>query len=76
MKMVFSQAPMACLVALLLCACSPRTAAPAGVDPVIADSLASSGKVEFSCPLSKDNYYFAVRAVSADGHPGLPGVAQ
>ena len=39
-------------------------------------SLAPSGKVEFSCPLSKDNYYFAVRAVSADGHPGLPGVAQ
>ncbi len=36
----------------------------------------ASGKVEFTCPLSKDNYYFAVRAVSADGHPGLPGVAR
>ena len=31
---------------------------------------------EFSCPLSKDNYYFAVRALSADGHPGLPAVAR
>jgi hypothetical protein len=27
---------------------------------------------DFSCPLSKDNYYFAVRTVSADGHPSLP----
>ena len=30
----------------------------------------------FYCPLSKDNYYFAVRAVSPDGHPGLPAVAR
>jgi len=30
----------------------------------------------FSCPLSKDNYYFAVRAVSPGGHPGLPAVAR
>lgn len=31
---------------------------------------------EFSCPLSKDNYYFAVRAISSGGHPGLPSVAK
>ena len=30
----------------------------------------------YSCPLSKDNYYFAVRAVSAGGHPSLPAVAR
>lgn len=30
----------------------------------------------FTTPLSKDNYYFAVRAVSPGGHPGLPGVAR
>ncbi len=29
-----------------------------------------------SIPLSKDNYYFAVRAVSAGGHPSLPAVAK
>jgi Predicted aminopeptidases len=34
------------------------------------------GQLEFTCPLSKDNYYFAVRAVSAAGHPGLPAVAR
>ena len=33
-------------------------------------------RLTFSCPLSKDNYYFAVRAVSADGKPGLPAVAR
>ena len=32
--------------------------------------------LEFSCPLSKDNYYFAVRAISPGGHPGLPAVAR
>ncbi len=31
---------------------------------------------EFRCPLSKDNYYFAVRALSPGGHPGLPAVAR
>ncbi|MCR5710526.1 MAG: M20/M25/M40 family metallo-hydrolase [Bacteroidales bacterium] len=31
---------------------------------------------EFSCPLSKDNYFFAVRAVSATGNPGLPAIAR
>ncbi|MCR4859200.1 MAG: M28 family metallopeptidase [Bacteroidales bacterium] len=31
---------------------------------------------EFSCPLSKDNYYFAVRTLSSGGHPGLPAVAR
>lgn len=41
MKKILFQTPMACLAALLLCACSPRSAAPAGVDPVIADALAS-----------------------------------
>lgn len=30
----------------------------------------------FSCPLSKDNYFFAVRAVSQAGNPGLPAVAR
>lgn len=35
-----------------------------------------AGQTEFRCPLSKDNYYFAVRALSAEGHPGLPGVAR
>jgi len=37
---------------------------------------AEPGQREFSCPLSKDNYYFAVRAVSAGGHPSLPTVAR
>ena len=41
------------------------------------DILSSMDKdTEFSTPLSKDNYYFAVRAVSPGGHPGLPGVAR
>ena len=35
-----------------------------------------AGVTEFTCPLSKDNYYFAVRALSPDGHPGLPAVAR
>ncbi|MBO5633987.1 MAG: M20/M25/M40 family metallo-hydrolase [Bacteroidales bacterium] len=39
-------------------------------------SGATSGPLEYSCPLSKDNYYFAVRAISADGFPGLPAVAR
>ena len=30
----------------------------------------------FSCPLSTDNYFFAVRAVSSAGNPGLPAVAR
>ena len=34
------------------------------------------GNGTFSCPLSKDNYYFAVRAVSPGGHPGLPAFAR
>jgi hypothetical protein len=37
---------------------------------------AEPGPREFTCPLSKDNYYFAVRAVSAGGHPSLPAVAR
>ena len=32
--------------------------------------------LSYSCPLSKDNYYFAVRALSPGGHPGLPVVAR
>lgn len=40
------------------------------------DMVPASGTPEFSVPLSKDNYYFAVRAVSAGGHPGLPAVAR
>lgn len=30
----------------------------------------------YRCPLSKDNYFFAVRSVSASGHPSLPAVAR
>ena len=37
---------------------------------------AEPGAGGFSCPLSKDNYYFAVRSVSAGGHPSLPAVAR
>ena len=48
---------------------------PMGIDNIVDPVPSSSGKVEFSCPLSKDNYYFAVRAVS-EGHPGLPAVAR
>ena len=40
------------------------------------DTVPASGTPEFSVPLSKDNYYFAVRTVSAGGHPGLPAVAR
>ena len=41
------------------------------------DILATAaGNGTFSCPLSKDNYYFAVRAVSPGGHPGLPAFAR
>ena len=29
----------------------------------------------FRCPLSKDNYFFAVRSVSASGNPSLPTLA-
>ncbi len=36
----------------------------------------SADVTEFRCPLSKDNYYFAVRALSAGGHPGMPAVAR
>ncbi|MBP5635100.1 MAG: M20/M25/M40 family metallo-hydrolase, partial [Bacteroidales bacterium] len=32
--------------------------------------------LRFSCPLSKDNYYFAVRAIAPGGCPGLPAVAR
>lgn len=42
----------------------------------LSDKVPASDKPEFSCPLSKDNYYFAVRAVSPGGHPGLPAVAK
>ena len=36
----------------------------------------AGGGTSFSCPFSKDNYYFAVRAVSPGGHPGLPSLAK
>ena len=49
-------------------------AMPMGIQDKVAAT--ADGRMEYSCPLSKDNYYFAVRAVSADGHPGLPAVAQ
>ena len=42
----------------------------------LSDKVPGTDKPEFSCPLSKDNYYFAVRAVSPGGHPGLPSVAR
>lgn len=35
-----------------------------------------AGQTTFTCPLSKDNYYFAVRALSSGGHPGLPALAR
>ena len=38
----------------------------------LSGAVAASASPEFSCPLSKDNYYFAVRALSAGGHPSLP----
>ena len=52
-------------------------AMPMGLPDTVSvpDSLPESGNLEYSCPLSKDNYYFAVRAVS-DGHPSLPAVAR
>lgn len=49
-------------------------ALPMGLEDIVPAS--ASGNMEFSCPLSKDNYYFAVRAVSAEGRPGLPSLAQ
>ena len=42
----------------------------------LSDTVPASDNPEFYCPLSKDNYYFAIRAVSADGFPGLPAVAK
>ena len=50
-------------------------ALPLGLSGAVPAS-GDAGTREFSCPLSKDNYYFAVRAVSAGGHPGLPAVAR
>ena len=45
--------------------------------PTGASGIISPGSpLEFDCPLSKDNYYFAVRAISPGGHPGLPVVAK
>jgi len=49
---------------------------PGGLSDIVTAVQGESGQVEFSCPLSKDNYYFAVRAISAGGHPGLPAMAQ
>ena len=42
----------------------------------LSDAVPASAEPTFHCPLSKDNYYFAVRAVSAGGHPSLPAVAR
>lgn len=52
------------------------TTLPLGIDGKVAGEPDSSGKMAFRCPLSKDNYYFAVRAVSAGGHPSLPALAR
>jgi len=49
---------------------------PMGLADIVSGATGPDGRLEFSCPLSKDNYYFAVRAVSPGGHPGLPSVAQ
>lgn len=49
-------------------------AMPMGIQDRVAATAESL--MEYTCPLSKDNYYFAVRALSADGHPGLPAMAQ
>lgn len=46
---------------------------PMGLQDIVP---AAEGPLTFSCPLSKDNYYFAVRALSPGGHPGLPSVAR
>ena len=51
-------------------------AMPMGLPDKVTVAPGQSGRLEYSCPLSKDNYYFAIRAVSAGGHPGLPAVAQ
>ena len=51
-------------------------AMPMGLPDKVTAAPWQSGRLEYSCPLSKDNYYFAIRAVSAGGHPGLPAVAQ
>lgn len=48
----------------------------------ILDSISASeatledGHIFASYPLSKDNYFFAVRAVSPEGHPSLPAVCR
>ena len=42
----------------------------------LSDTVPASAETGFSCPLSKDNYYFAIRAVSPGGHPSLPAVAK
>ena len=48
---------------------------PMGISDKVCGSPNEKGQMEFTCPLSKDNYYFAVRAVSAGGHPSLPMIA-
>lgn len=48
------------------------TELPAGASGIIP----AGAPLEFSVPLSKDNYYFAIRAVSPEGYPGLPAVAK
>ena len=50
-------------------------ALPMGLSDIV-PAREESGRLTFSCPLSKDNYYFAIRAVSADGKPSLPAVAR
>jgi hypothetical protein len=42
----------------------------------LSGTVPASTEPQFYCPLSKDNYYFAVRTVSAGGHPSLPAVAR
>jgi hypothetical protein len=44
----------------------------------ILDSVAADPSLlspSFRCPLSKDNYFFAVRSVSPAGNPSLPALA-
>ena len=38
--------------------------------------LNGNGRQKISLPISKDNFFFAVRSVSAEGHPSLPAVCR
>ena len=48
---------------------------PMGISDKVRGVPNAKGQMEFTCPLSKDNYYFAVRAISSGGHPSHPMIA-